>query len=107
VGPVPTSDKDETVKGPPHTESTSDVAGELDDDAPVVIKSKRETDKGLDESPSLTIDPSELIGRTSLRPRGPDGARLRATVVSLVEDIVACPDERLRELRGNATIFRH
>jgi len=31
VGPVPTSDKDETVKGPPRAESTSDVAGELDD----------------------------------------------------------------------------
>jgi len=51
MGPAPTSDKDETVKGPSRTEDTSDVAGGLDDGPPVVIKSKRETDKGLDESP--------------------------------------------------------
>jgi len=87
MGPVPTSDKDETVKGPSRTGDTTDVAGELDDGPPVVIKSERETDKGLDKSPSPMIDPSGLIGRTFLKPKGPDGARLRATAASLVDDI--------------------
>jgi len=45
VGPPPTDDKDDTVKHPSHTESTHDVTEELNDDAPVIIKSKRETDK--------------------------------------------------------------
>jgi len=40
-------------------ESLQDVAEELNDGPPVIIKSKRETDKGLDESPSPTIDPLE------------------------------------------------
>jgi len=87
VGPIPTSNKDETVTDPSRTEDTSDVTEELNDGPPVVIKSKRETDKGLDESPSPTIDSSGLIGRTFLKPKEPDGTRLRATIVSLVDDI--------------------
>jgi len=34
VGPVPTSDKDETVKDPSRTEDTADVAEEHDDNSP-------------------------------------------------------------------------
>jgi len=87
VEPVPTSDKDDTVKDPSRPEDTASVAEELDDEPPVIIKSKRDTDKELDESPSPTIDPSGLIGRTFLKPKEKDGARLRATIVSLVDDI--------------------
>jgi len=78
VGPVSTRDEDEAVKGPSRPEDTTDVVGGLDDETPAIIKSKRETDKGLDESPSPTIDPRGLIGRTSLGPKGQDGTRLRA-----------------------------
>jgi len=87
VGPVSTSDEQEIVKDPSRPEDTTDVIEELDDGPPVIIKSKRETDKGLDESPLPTIDPSGLIGRTFLKPKGQDGTRLRATIVSLVDDI--------------------
>jgi len=45
--------------------------------------SRSETDKELDESRLPMIDPSELIGRTFLKPKEPDGTRLRATIVSL------------------------
>jgi len=87
VGPVSTSDEDGVVKGPPRPGDTTDVVGGLDDGPPATIKSKRETSEGLDESPPPMIGPSGLIGRTSLGPKGQDGARLRAMIVSLVDDI--------------------